>query len=73
MHGQLSQETEVSLPASEVWEVYGGLKMGKLVAELLPTIIEKVELVEGDGGVGTVLKVTFPSGMDAYDTSFINR
>ncbi|KAF9593155.1 hypothetical protein IFM89_020451 [Coptis chinensis] len=66
MEGQLEHELEVSVPASEVWDVYGGLKLGKLVCELLPNVIEKVELVEGDGGVGTILKVVFPQGTPGF-------
>ncbi|KAK9120539.1 hypothetical protein Syun_018156 [Stephania yunnanensis] len=37
-----------------------GLELGQLAYKLLPDVIKMVELVEGDGGVGTVLKVTFP-------------
>ncbi|PIA26972.1 hypothetical protein AQUCO_08400025v1 [Aquilegia coerulea] len=60
MEGHLSHELEVNVPANEVWEVYRGLELGRLVTELLPNLIEKVELVEGDGGVGTILNVVFP-------------
>jgi len=46
-----------------VWEVYGGLLAGQLlVPQLVPEVYSKVELVEGDGGVGTVLLVSFPPG-----------
>ncbi|KAK9144283.1 hypothetical protein Sjap_004186 [Stephania japonica] len=60
MKGQVSHELNVSVPASVVWEIYSGLELGQLVYKLLPDVIKMVELVEGDGGVGTVLKVTFP-------------
>ncbi|CAN6223905.1 unnamed protein product, partial [Urochloa humidicola] len=36
------------------------LVLGQLVPQLLPEVLSKVELVQGDGGVGTVLLVTFP-------------
>ncbi|KAF6156746.1 hypothetical protein GIB67_033215 [Kingdonia uniflora] len=62
MQGSLSHELEVGVPASVVWDLYKGLGIGKLVSELAPHVIEKVEVVEGDGGLGTVLKLTFPAG-----------
>ncbi|CAL5080536.1 unnamed protein product [Urochloa decumbens] len=60
MEGRLSHEFQTDLPATDVWEVYGSLVLGQLVPQLLPKVLSKVELVEGDGGVGTVLLVTFP-------------
>ncbi|XP_074576014.1 norbelladine synthase-like isoform X1 [Curcuma longa] len=62
MKGALCHELEVKLDASELWEVYSHLKLGQLVPQLLPDIFEKVELVEGDGGVGTVLLCTLAAG-----------
>ncbi|CAL5065268.1 unnamed protein product [Urochloa decumbens] len=60
MEGSLSHEFQTDLPATDVWEVYGSLVLGQLVPQLLPKVLAKVELLEGDGGVGTVLLVTFP-------------
>ncbi|KAF8412575.1 hypothetical protein HHK36_000544 [Tetracentron sinense] len=62
MPEQVSHEKEVGVPASVVWDLYGTLKLAKLVDELLPNVLTKVEILEGDGGVGTVLKLTFPPG-----------
>ncbi|TKW00113.1 hypothetical protein SEVIR_8G087300v4 [Setaria viridis] len=62
MKGSLCHEYETELPAADVWEVYGGLLAGQLVPQLVPVVYSKVELVEGDGGVGTVLLVSFPPG-----------
>jgi hypothetical protein len=62
MKGSLYHEFQTDLPAAEVWEVYGGLLIGQLVPQLLPDMLSKVELVDGDGGVGTVLLLTFPPG-----------
>ncbi|XP_058104024.1 norbelladine synthase-like [Magnolia sinica] len=67
MQGKLSHEWEVRVPASIVWETYGTLELGKVVAQLLPNLIEKVELVEGDGGVGTVLALTLPEGTPGFN------
>ncbi|CAN6240714.1 unnamed protein product [Urochloa humidicola] len=41
---------------------------GALVPQLLPEVFSKVELVEGDGSVGTVLLVTFPPGTPGSET-----
>ncbi|CAL5025688.1 unnamed protein product [Urochloa decumbens] len=60
MKGSICHEYETELPAADVWEVYGGLLVGQLVPQLVPEVYPKVELVEGDGGVGTVFLVSFP-------------
>uniref|UniRef100_A0A2N9IZ34 Bet v I/Major latex protein domain-containing protein n=1 Tax=Fagus sylvatica TaxID=28930 RepID=A0A2N9IZ34_FAGSY len=60
MFGQLSHEVEVNVPASEAWELYGTLRLAKLVREEL-SVIEKM-VIEGDGGIGTILDLTFVSG-----------
>ncbi|OMO51102.1 hypothetical protein COLO4_37817 [Corchorus olitorius] len=62
MHGHITQDTPVAVPAAAVWEAYSGLELGKLVDKLLPDVIGRVEVVEGDGGVGTLVKLTFPPG-----------
>ncbi|CAN6195352.1 unnamed protein product [Urochloa humidicola] len=63
MEGSLSHEFQTDLSATDVWDVYGSLVLGQLVPQLLPKVLSKVELVEGDCGVGTVLLVTFlPAG-----------
>jgi hypothetical protein len=63
MVGQLSHEVEVKVPASEAWELYGTVRLAKLVGEELSTLFEKIETIEGDGGVGTIVKLTFPAGI----------
>ncbi|XP_020083883.1 S-norcoclaurine synthase 2-like [Ananas comosus] len=62
MKGSLCHELEVGLPAGEIWEVYGTLRLARLAVELLPNILQKADIVHGDGGVGTVLHLTFPPG-----------
>ncbi|KAF8651776.1 hypothetical protein HU200_063295 [Digitaria exilis] len=71
MKGSLRHEFETGLPAADVWEVYGGLLVGDLIPQLLPEVFSKVELVEGDGNVGTVLLVTFPTGSEFFKEKFI--
>ncbi|KDP39525.1 hypothetical protein JCGZ_02545 [Jatropha curcas] len=73
MKGQLSHELEVSVSASEAWKLYSTLKLAKLVEKEL-TIIDKIELVEGDGGVGTVIELVFipgAPGFPGYKKKFI--
>ncbi|KAL8255681.1 hypothetical protein R6Q59_030748 [Mikania micrantha] len=55
----LSEEAEVKVPASKAWSLYGTLEIGKLVAGKL---LEAVDVVEGDGGPNTILKLTFKPG-----------
>ncbi|XVF30512.1 hypothetical protein REPUB_Repub16aG0064300 [Reevesia pubescens] len=62
MHGHLSQDTQVGVPAAVVWDAYAGLELGRLVDKLLPDVIGRVEVIEGDGGVGTIAKLTYPPG-----------
>ncbi|KAK2381161.1 hypothetical protein P8452_37222 [Trifolium repens] len=63
MFGQIEHELELHVPASEAWELFGTLAIGKLVGEEMPQLFQKVELIEGDGGVGTILKLTFTPGL----------
>ncbi|KAJ4828117.1 hypothetical protein Tsubulata_007167 [Turnera subulata] len=62
MKGHLSADTPVAASASLVWDAYRGLELGRLVTELLGDVIGRAEVVEGDGGVGTIIKLTFPPG-----------
>ncbi|XVE90431.1 hypothetical protein DITRI_Ditri20bG0077200 [Diplodiscus trichospermus] len=60
MHGHLSQDTLVDVPATVVWDVCRGLELGNLVSKLLPDVYGRVQFLEGDGGVGTIVKITYP-------------
>ncbi|KAK2999120.1 hypothetical protein RJ639_024604 [Escallonia herrerae] len=66
MFGTISEEIEVNVPASKAWEVYGTLKLTKVVAEGLPDALDKIEVLQGDGNAGTVLKLTFPPGNPVF-------
>ncbi|CAO2043537.1 unnamed protein product, partial [Urochloa humidicola] len=44
--------------ASALWDIYATLRFVELFHELLPQVLRKVEVVRGDGGVGTVTQVT---------------
>ncbi|GAU43494.1 hypothetical protein TSUD_92050 [Trifolium subterraneum] len=63
MFGEVEHELELHVPASEAWDLFGGLAIGKLVEKEMPEKFQKVELIEGDGGVGTILKLTFTPGV----------
>ncbi|KAL0282175.1 UNVERIFIED_CONTAM: hypothetical protein Sangu_2965500 [Sesamum angustifolium] len=62
MVGRVSEEVEVKVPASEAWKLYGSLRLAEIAEEALPDVISKVEVVEGNGSAGTVLRVFLPPG-----------
>ncbi|KAK6129389.1 hypothetical protein DH2020_036865 [Rehmannia glutinosa] len=64
MFGTVSDEREVSVPASDAWKLYGGLQLAKFVGEELPGLLSKTDVVQGDGGVGTILEVFYPPGSE---------
>ncbi|CAL5212745.1 unnamed protein product [Lathyrus oleraceus] len=58
MFCQLEHELELPVPASEAWDLFGTLRIWEVVEEEVPELL-KVEIIEGDGEVGTILKLTF--------------
>ncbi|XP_054813920.1 norbelladine synthase-like [Prosopis cineraria] len=62
MSGHLEHELELGVPVTEAWDLFGSLQFGELLGKDMPSLFQKVEVVEGDGGVGTVLKLTFVPG-----------
>ncbi|KAI3882632.1 hypothetical protein MKW92_019511 [Papaver armeniacum] len=68
MKGKFSKE------ASDLWAAYGTLELIRLIKKLLHEILRDYEVVVGDGGVGTVLKLTFPqeSPVTDYSEKFTN-
>ncbi|XP_006343670.1 S-norcoclaurine synthase 2-like [Solanum tuberosum] len=62
MKGTISDEIEVNVPANVAWELYGTLHLSRFIVQELPTLLNKVDVIEGDGSTGTVLKITFPEG-----------
>ncbi|XP_071720246.1 norbelladine synthase-like [Rutidosis leptorrhynchoides] len=61
MFGSLSEEVEVKVAVDEAWQVYGTMKFADIAAEV---ILERLDVIEGDGGVGTIIKVTFKPGSE---------
>ncbi|KAK9144288.1 hypothetical protein Sjap_004191 [Stephania japonica] len=64
MRGHVTNELDVDLPADDVWAVYRSPDLPKLIVELQPGVFEKLDIVEGDGGVGTVLHIILASGVE---------
>ncbi|KAJ8535658.1 hypothetical protein K7X08_023378 [Anisodus acutangulus] len=62
MFGTISEEIEVPVPANEAWKIYSTIQLANIIVKEHPNIVHKVDILEGDGGVGSVLKVTFPPG-----------
>ncbi|KAL0340870.1 UNVERIFIED_CONTAM: S-norcoclaurine synthase 2 [Sesamum radiatum] len=62
MEGRVSEEIEVKVPASEAWKLYGTLQLANIVREALPNLISKIDVVQGDGSVGTILHLFFAPG-----------
>nr|GFC90190.1 S-norcoclaurine synthase 2-like [Tanacetum cinerariifolium] len=60
MFGTLSEETQVKVPTSKAWSVYGTLELGKVVTG---KIAEAVDVIEGDGGTGTIVKAKLKPGL----------
>ena len=59
--GEVSCEVEANVGANKACELYGTLEIGKLLERKL-AIVHKIEVVHGDGGVGTILNVIFVPG-----------
>ena len=62
MFGQVSYDVEVDVSASNAWKLYGTLLLAMVMEEGPSPPLEKFELIEGDGGVGTVIKLIFAPG-----------
>ncbi|MCL7037826.1 hypothetical protein MKW94_001784 [Papaver nudicaule] len=55
-------ELEVAASASEVWAFFASNDAPKMFVQLLPGLFERIEILEGDGGVGSVLRIVYPAG-----------
>lgn len=62
VQGQISSEITVEVAATALWNIYRDKQVSMLTNELLHDVIGSIEIVEGDGGVGTLVKVTLPAG-----------
>ncbi|MFS7989684.1 putative Bet v I/Major latex protein [Helianthus anomalus] len=66
MFGSLSEEVEVKVSADKAWQLYGTIKLGEIAAK---HTLEHIHVIEGDGGVGTIIKVTFKPGTNLLTIS----
>ncbi|XP_059287318.1 norbelladine synthase-like [Lycium ferocissimum] len=71
MLGNFSEQIQINAPASEVWKLYGTIELANFVVEITPHIVEKVEVIEGNGGAGTVLQVSLP-GNAPYKEKYVS-
>ncbi|KAE8731752.1 S-norcoclaurine synthase 1 [Hibiscus syriacus] len=67
----VTDEVEVNVAASRVWKLYRHLGNSFLAAERLKNVIQSVQVSKGDGGVGTILKLTSVPGNSSYTEKFI--
>ncbi|KAM3337038.1 hypothetical protein P3S68_032738 [Capsicum galapagoense] len=70
MLGKFSEQIQINAPISVVWNLYGTLKMANFLVEKLPNIVEKVNLIEGNGRTGSVLQVNVP-GNPPYKEKYV--
>lgn len=71
MEGQVWHEEEVKASAAQAWKLYGGLELAKLAEIVLNNFISRVDLLHGDGGVGTLLKLHFLPGPFSFFFSIL--
>ncbi|RZC85919.1 hypothetical protein C5167_026593 [Papaver somniferum] len=71
----IKYDMEVATSADSVWAVYSSPDIPRLLRDvLLPGVFEKLDVIEGNGGVGTVLDIVFPPGAvpRSYKEKFVN-
>lgn len=56
---QLSHELEINVLANQAWELFSTLRLAKLIEEEFKDLFQKIEILEGDGGPGTLVKLYF--------------
>ncbi|KAI3816218.1 hypothetical protein L1987_15909 [Smallanthus sonchifolius] len=72
MFTNISKEMEVKTSITKAWDVYSTLKLAMIIQSKLNHLFG-IDILEGDGGVGTVIKVTprsDVSGLTAYKERF---
>ncbi|XP_055824549.1 norbelladine synthase-like [Solanum dulcamara] len=70
MLGKFTEQVQINAAASEVWNLYGTNELANFAVEKLPHIVDKVELIEGNGGAGTLLQVSLP-GNPPYKEKYV--
>ncbi|KAI3853315.1 hypothetical protein MKX03_021869 [Papaver bracteatum] len=62
MRYRLVNELEVAASANDVWALFASNDAPKLFVQLLPGVFERIEILEGDGGEGSILRIVYPAG-----------
>ncbi|XP_042020141.1 norbelladine synthase-like [Salvia splendens] len=70
MYRTMSAEMTVDVPATEAWKLYGTLQLPKVAEKANSDFISRVDVVQGDGGAGTILEAVFRPGMGGGMKSF---
>lgn len=72
MRYKLINEIDVDLSARSIWNVYSSKDLPSLIVKLLPEVFERIDILEGNGGVGTVCRIVFPPGKFWSDNLLIH-
>ncbi|XP_047953047.1 norbelladine synthase-like [Salvia hispanica] len=62
MYGTIFDEKTVDVPATEAWKLFSSPQLSKVIKEAMPDFIGRVDVVQGDGGVGTIAEMVFQLG-----------
>ncbi|XP_054811386.1 norbelladine synthase-like [Prosopis cineraria] len=62
MFGSVEHELEMGVPAKETWDLFSTVRLGRFLEKEMPNLFQKVELVEGDGGLGSIFLKTIVPG-----------
>ncbi|KAF6157666.1 hypothetical protein GIB67_037239 [Kingdonia uniflora] len=63
MRGSVSTDMSVQASAKDIWAVFSSNDLPKMLPDLLPGAFEKIDIIQGDGGVGTKLHVVLAQGI----------
>ncbi|XP_010247383.1 PREDICTED: S-norcoclaurine synthase 1-like [Nelumbo nucifera] len=63
MIGRVVNEMEVGVPADDIWAVYSSPELPRLFVQLMPNVYKKIDILQGDGTVGTVLHIELADGI----------
>nr|ACO90255.1 pathogenesis-related (PR)-10-related norcoclaurine synthase-like protein [Eschscholzia californica] len=64
MRGHVTNEMDVvGASADEIWAIYGSHDLPRLIIDLQPGVFERIDILEGDGGEGTILHIVMAQGI----------
>ncbi|XP_034710743.1 uncharacterized protein LOC117933477 isoform X2 [Vitis riparia] len=59
---EISGQVSYDVAATYAWKLYEAFQLAKIIQKGFSHMVEKVELIENDGGVGTILELTSVGG-----------